>query len=188
MQLLPRLVTSKSSRTTTRFLSLFEATVRSHLAANRVEQRLDLLCLCVFRDSKAIAFSYDRFVIQIFIRQNHFQRHILPKTSNHRAQAVTTTAQQPESWEQSNLPAPRKKLSRFPTQFRRDQTRQQSSAGTARKHRAQAVTTTAQRPENWEQSNLPAPRKKLSRFPTQFRRDQTRQQVSAGTARPEKGG
>ncbi|MCI5662645.1 MAG: hypothetical protein MR371_10465, partial [Clostridia bacterium] len=85
-----------------------------------------------FRDSKAIAFSYDRFVIQIFIRQNHFQRHISPKPSNHRAQAVTTTAQRPESWEQSNLPAPRKKLSRFPTQFRRDQTRQQSSAGTAR--------------------------------------------------------
>ena len=56
------------------------------------------------------------------------------------------------------------------------------------KHRAQAVTTTAQRPENWERSNLPAPRKKLSRFPTQFRRDQTRQQVSAGTARPKEGG
>ena len=140
MQLLPRLVTSKSSRTTTRFLSLFEATVRSHLAANRVEQRLDLLCLCVFRDSKAIAFSYDRFVIQIFIRQNHFQRHILPKTSNHRAQAVTTTAQQPESWEQSNLPAPRKKLSRFPTQFRRDQARKQSPAAARRPNAAAGVS------------------------------------------------
>ena len=76
-------------------------------------------------------------------------------------------------------------LSRFPTQNRRDKARQQSSAGTARpyKHRAQAVTTTAQRPENWEQSNLPAPRKKSGRCPTRFRRDQVRQQLSAGTAR-----
>ena len=91
---------------------------------NRVGQRLDFfLCsrrqfvpilpqiesnsdsiyyVCAFfRDSKAIAFSCDRFVIQIFIRQNHFQRHILPKASNHRAQAVTTTAQRPKNWEQS---------------------------------------------------------------------------------------
>ena len=215
MQLLPRLVTSKSSRTTTRFLSLFEATVCSHLAANRVEQRLDFfLCsrrqffpilpqiesnsdsiyyVCAFfRDSKAIAFSYDRFAIQIFIRQNHFQRHILPKTSNHRAQAVTTTAQRPGSWEQSNLPAPKKKLSRFPTQFRRDQTRQQSSTGTARRR---ARINTGRKPSPPRRSDRKVGNKapvrtikKSGRCPTRFRRDQTRQQSSAGTARPEKGG
>ena len=179
---------------------------------NRVGQRLDFfLCsrrqfvpilpqiesnsdsiyyVCAFfRDSKAIAFSYDRFVIHIFIRQNHFQRHIFPKAiqpqgaSRHHDGAATGklgTTQSPRSKEEiESLPD---SISSRPNAAAI------VSGHRPYKHRAQAVTTTARRPENWEQGNLPAPRKKSGRCPTRFRRDQTRQQVSAGTARPEEGG
>ena len=51
---------------------------------------------------------------------------------------------------------PTKKSGRFPTRFRRDQARQQSSAGTTRpKQSVQAATTAAQRASNWEQSPAP---------------------------------
>ena len=152
---------------------------------NRVGQRLDFfLCsrrqfvpilpqiesnsdsiyyVCAFfRDSKAIAFSYDRFVIQIFIFQNHFQRHISPKPSNHRAQAVTTTAQRPENWEQSNLPRSKEEIESLPDSISpRPNAVAIVSGHRPYKHRAQAVTTTAQRPENWEQSNLPASKEEI---------------------------
>ncbi len=144
----------KSSRTATRFTMFarfLEIQKRSHF------RTIALL----------FKFSFSKIIFSAIFPQSH-----------------PTTGRKPSPRRRSDRkignkaisPAPRKKLSRFPTQFRRDQTRQQSSAGTARpyKHRAQAVTTTAQRPESWEQSNLPASRKKLSRFPTQFRRDQTR--------------
>ena len=102
-------------------------------------------------------------------------------------------------------PEQRKKLSRFPTQFRCDQARQQMSAGTARRDSkcqrtppAAAAGVSGHRPPHTKRASrhhggaarvklgtkyYPEQRKKLSRFPTQFRCDQARQQMSAGTAR-----
>ena len=78
----------------------------------------------------SIVYGFFGLILIVPLIRQIFGGHHLPK---HRAQAVTTTAQRPENWEQSNLPAPRKKLSRFPTQNRRDQARQQSPAAARRK-------------------------------------------------------
>ena len=78
--------------------------------------------------------------------------------------------------EQRNRPAPSKILNRCPIQNRREQARQQPSAGIARRCPAQFASA-------WEQRNRPEPSKSLNRFPIQNRREQARQQLSAGTAR-----
>ncbi len=95
------------------------------------------------------------------------------QSTNHSVQAVTMAAQRAGNWARSNLSEATQNLNRFPIQIRRDQARQQSSAGTAR----------AQRAGNWEQNNLLEATQNLNRFPIQIRRDQARQQSSAGTAR-----
>ena len=71
----------------------------------------------------------------------------------------------------------RKVLNRFPIQNRRDQTRQQGLAGTARRHHDGTATEKLGRKYRFEL------RKVLNRFPIQNRRDQARQQGLAGTAR-----
>ena len=96
----------------------------------------------------------------------------------HSVQAATTAAQRAGNWVRSNLSEATQNLNRFPIQIRRDQTRQQSSAGIAR----------AQRARNWEQNNLLEATQNLNRFPIQIRRDQARQQMSAGTARAQHAG
>ena len=124
--------------------------------------------------------------------------------------ASIARAQRARNWVRSNLSEATQNLNRFPIQIRRDQARQQMSAGTARRgsnrqrappaaaaivsgytssklqstnHSVQAVTMAAQRAGNWEQSNLLEATQNLNRFPIQIRRDQARQQSSAGTAR-----
>ena len=54
------------------------------------------------------------------------------QSTNHSVQAVTMAAQRAGNWEQNNLLEATQNLNRFPIQIRRDQARQQSSAGTAR--------------------------------------------------------
>ena len=91
----------------------------------------------------------------------------------HSVQAAATAAQRAGNWVRSNLSEATQNLNRFPIQIRRDQARQQMSAGTAR----------AQCAGNWVRSNLFEANQNLNRFPIQIRRDQARQQSSAGTAR-----
>ena len=55
------------------------------------------------------------------------------QSTNHSVQAVTMAAQRAGNWEQNNLLEATQNLNRFPIQIRRDQARQQSSAGTARR-------------------------------------------------------
>ena len=79
-------------------------------------------------------------------------------------------------------------LNRFPIQNRREQARQQSSAGTARPPdkackpppRRRSEREVGNRLRRCESSQI------LNRFPIQNRRDQARQQSSADTARPTK--
>ena len=77
-------------------------------------------------------------------------------------------------------------LNRFPIQNRRDQARQQMSAGTARptkrasSHHGGAASGKLGTACGCEPSQI------LNRFPIQNRRDQTRQQSSADTVRPTK--
>ena len=82
-----------------------------------------------------------------------------------------------------------KRLPTFPIQTRPDQAQRRSSLGTAHNkllspdHSAQAATTAARHAGNWALSLLSEPTQILNRFPIQNRRDQARQQMSAGTAR-----
>ena len=55
------------------------------------------------------------------------------QSTNHSVQAVTMAAQRAGNWARSNLLEATQNLNRFPIQIRRDQARQQSSAGTARR-------------------------------------------------------
>ena len=79
-------------------------------------------------------------------------------------------------------------LNRFPIQNRREQARQQSSAGTARPPdkackpppRRRSEREVGNRLRRCESSQI------LNRFPIQNRRDQARQQMSADTVRPTK--
>ena len=76
-----------------------------------------------------------------------------------------------------------KKSGRCPTRFRRDQARQQLSAGTARPNIGRKPSPRRRSDRKVGHNISVRTIKKSGRCPTRFRRDQARQQLSAGTAR-----